>query len=96
MMQLPQQQASEIRSTVRATLPEKIQREPVLYTVTQFAKVETAFSEASLRSLIFRAEDRHASNSIVQSNGMVEAGALIRHGRKVLIHREKFLAWIAQ
>ena len=93
---MPQQSqhTSDIRSAVRATLPEQAPREPALYTVAQFANVEPAFTEAALRCLIFKAEERHSSAGVIPSNGMIECGALVRIGRKVLIHRAKFLAWV--
>lgn len=65
-----------------------------LYTVEQFAKVEPAFTSAALRNLIFKAEARHSSKGDIPGNGLIECGAVIRRGRKVIIHRERFLSWL--
>ena len=93
MTQRPQH-TSEIRSAVHATRPEQTSREQSLYTVAQHAEVEPAFTESALRNLIFKADSRHASNGVIPGNGMIESGALVRIGRKVLIHRAKFLEWV--
>lgn len=57
-------------------------------------KVEPAFTAAALRNLIFKAETRHSSKGEIPSNGLIECGAIIRCGRKVMIHRERFLEWV--
>lgn len=66
------------------------------FTVRQFTEVEPAFSQAALRNLVFKANPRKSTKGIIPGNGMLESGALIRVGRKVLINRARFLAWIAQ
>ena len=93
-MTQPQQLRSETRSAVLATLPEPARREPALYTVHQFAEIEPAFTQAALRNLIFKAEPRQSSKGPIPGNGLIEYGAIIRTGRKVMIHRERFLAWV--
>lgn len=65
-----------------------------LYTVEQFSVAEPAHSPAALRNLIFKAEPRHSSRGEIPGNGLIECGAIIRRGRKVLIHRERFLEWV--
>jgi len=65
----------------------------VFFTVEQFAGIEPAFTQAALRSLIFKAAPRQTSLGEISGNGALEAGAIIRHGRKVLIDRERFLSW---
>lgn len=55
-----------------------------LYTIRQFTAQQPAFSEGSLRWLIFHAED----------NGLLAAGAILRNGRRVLIDGERFLKWL--
>ena len=65
-----------------------------LYTVEQFANVEPVFTAAALRNLIFKAETRHSSKGEIPGNGLIECGAIIRCGRKVMIHRERFLEWV--
>ena len=53
-------------------------------TVQQFTAKHTAFNVGGLRSLIF---NEH-------SNGLAQAGAIVRIGRKVLIDETKFFAWV--
>ena len=52
------------------------------YTVKQMSMRHEAFTESSFRYLIFNAEE----------NGL--SPAIKRVGRKVLLHENKFLAWI--
>lgn len=52
-------------------------------------------TEAALRHLIFNSENRiSSSGDIIHGNGLVDFGAIIRIGRKVLIDLERFEAWI--
>lgn len=67
---------------------------PVLKTVEQFSSDNPAFSQASLRNLIFKAQARHSSKGLVKGNGLIEAGVLKRLGRKVLIDEIKFYQWV--
>lgn len=53
-------------------------------TVKQFSAKYKAFPEGGLRFKIFHAK----------TNGLAEAGAIIRDGRKVLINEEKFFEWL--
>lgn len=53
-------------------------------TVRQFSEKYPAFTQGGLRSLIFNES----------SNGIADAGAIVRIGRKVLICDSKFFAWI--
>ena len=64
------------------------------YTVEQFSKRNPAFSAAAMRNLIFKADDRESSRGKIQGNGLLAARAIIRCGRKVLIHEERFFAWL--
>jgi len=64
-----------------------------LYTVRQLSLAEPAYSESSLRNLIYNAESRASTKGEIPGNGLIEAGALIRCGRKVLLDRAKFLTW---
>jgi hypothetical protein len=57
-------------------------RPPGIYTVSLFASRHPAFTESSLRWLLFNAHE----------NGM--EAAVIRVGRRVLIHEERFLEWL--
>jgi hypothetical protein len=57
---------------------------PVYSTVKQFSEKHPAFSVGSLRAIIFNAS----------TNGLSEAGAIVRIGRKVLLNDTKFYDWI--
>lgn len=52
--------------------------------IKQLSELEPVFTEASLRHYIFHAD----------KNGLTKAGAISRLGKKVVIHVEKFMAWI--
>jgi hypothetical protein len=90
--QSPHQQ-STIGAAASAALPE-ISPHQTLYTVEQFAQTEPAFTSAALRCLIFKAESRQSTKGTITGNGLIECGAVIRSGRKVMIHRANFLAWV--
>lgn len=57
-------------------------QQKTMFTVREFSKIETAFSEAAIRALIF------------SDNGLTKCGAIFRVGRRVLIHRERFMQWL--
>lgn len=57
---------------------------PTLLTVKQFPPKHPAFTEPAIRMLIFNEKQ----------NGLADAGAIVRIGRKVLIDEEKFFDWI--
>jgi hypothetical protein len=66
-----------------------------LATVAQASNEYPAFSQAALRDLIFKSEDRFNSRGDrIPGNGLGEAGAIVRIGRKVLIDLDAFDAWI--
>ena len=52
--------------------------------VAQLSAEIPAFTQPSIRWLIFRAGD----------NGLDASGAIIRVGRRVLIDQEKFIGWL--
>lgn len=89
------QHTSNIAAAIRAAHPEIPPRQ-TLYTVEQFAKAEPAFTAAALRNLIFKAEVRQSSKGEIAGNGLLKCGAVVRRGRKVLIHRERFLEWVTK
>lgn len=64
-----------------------------LHTVKSFTESHPAFTEASLRSLIFHSTDRQSSRGPIKGNGL--SGAIVRLGRKILIDETKFLEWLA-
>jgi len=57
---------------------------PNYLTVRQFSEKHTAFAKGGLRDRIFHEK----------TNGLKEAGAIIRNGRRVLINEEKFFQWL--
>ena len=67
-----------------------------LFTVDQFSNLERVFTPPALRNLIFKAETRKTWKGEIPGNGLIECGAIIRVGRKVLIDGEKFLNWVRQ
>ena len=87
------QLANRIPAVTRSASPEISPRQ-TLYTVQQFATAEPVFTAAALRNLIFKAEPRHSSKGEIPGNGLIESGAVVRRGRKVMIHRERFLEWV--
>ena len=91
--QTPQHHGNDVAAALRSAHPE-LPPHQTLYTVEQLAKAEPAFTAAALRNLIFKAEPRHSSKGKIPGNGLIECGALLRQGRKVIIHRERFLAWM--
>ena len=65
-----------------------------LYTVPHFAERHEAFCEGGLRWLIFNSEDRKDSTGKeIPGNGLAGSGAIVRIGRRVLIHEAKFFDW---
>ena len=79
--------------------PNKRTRSNKLTTIKNMVKLapyEGAFSEASLRSLIFHSVQRkNKQGHLIPANGLQEAGSIIRIGRKVLIDINSFDAWLA-
>lgn len=89
------QHTSTTAAAIRAAYPDLPQRQ-TLYTVEQFAAAEPAFTAAALRNLIFKAQPRQSSKGEIPGNGLIECGAIVRRGRKVMIHGERFLDWVQQ
>ena len=63
-------------------------------TVEQFSNNYPCFTRSSLRNLIFKADQRQSTNGVISGNGLLECGAIIRIGRKVLINEDRFFQWI--
>lgn len=64
----------------------------ILLSVRQFSDKHPAFTQGSLRNLIFLSDNRKTSRGIIQGNGLNIA--LVRIGRKLLIDESKFFQWI--
>lgn len=69
-----------------------------LATIGQMANLPEyghVFTVSSLRHLLFQAQTRNGSRGqTVPGNGLAEAGAIIRLGRRVLIDLDAFDAWL--
>jgi len=57
---------------------------PRLYSVDQFSERNPALKRGQLRWLIFQAD----------SNGLEQAGAIIRLGRRVFLDEGRFFEWL--
>jgi hypothetical protein len=62
-------------------------------TIKLLSQEEPSFSEASLRNLVFKANNRKSSLGLIPGNGL--APHVRRIGRKVLISRKGFLEWVS-
>lgn len=65
-----------------------------LLSVKDFSAQHPTFPTATLRDLIFRSEPRHTAKGKIPGNGLLEAGAILRCGRKVLIDVPRFFQWL--
>lgn len=83
--------SNTVRSTVQPATPAPC---PVYFTVAQFAARNPAFSESAIRNIVFKADARKSTRGTIPGNGLIERGALLRLGRKVLIHEGRFFQWI--
>ncbi len=92
-MQAHTTQQMEASRALAAAFPAATPR-PVLLTVEQFSTRNPAFTPPALRNLIFKASPRHSTKGEIPGNGLIEAGAIIRLGRRVLIDEAKFLDWV--
>lgn len=88
-----QQQSNVIASALAGAFPELPPR-PVYLTVAQFSERNPAFTEPSLRNYIFKADARESTLGTIPGNGLIESGAIVRLGRKVLIHEGRFFDWV--
>jgi hypothetical protein len=55
-----------------------------LYSLKQFVENQKLFTMGSLRDKIFKSK----------SNGLDESKAIVRIGRKIFIHKERFNKWL--
>lgn len=86
--------ATENTQAIKAASPDLPLQTRALFTVRQFSEKYPAFSQGSLRNLIFLADKRHTSTGQIPGNGLDMA--LVRIGRKLLIDETKFFQWIEQ
>lgn len=51
---------------------------------------------AAIRNAIFKSHDRlDPRGAVIQGNGLAATGAVIRHGRRILIDLDAYRAWLA-
>jgi hypothetical protein len=65
-----------------------------LKTVATFSQDNPIFTQAALRGLIHKAKPYATHKGLAPANGLLESGAIIRLGRRLLINEPKFFAWI--
>ena len=87
-------QAAQINTAINAAHPPPIEQRPTYKTVEQFSNDNPCFTASSLRNLIFKGDARQSTNGLITGNGLLEIGAVIRIGRKVLINEDRFYQWI--
>jgi hypothetical protein len=69
-----------------------------LFTVDEFVELPefNYLTTGALRHLLYNAKPRYsASGEMIAGNGLVEAGAIVRIGRKILIDAAKFREWVS-
>ena len=69
-----------------------------LFTIRNLAKTPgyaQAFSESSLRHLVFDAKPRkNSKGEAIDGNGLAQIGAILHVGRKILIDLDRFDSWL--
>lgn len=71
---------------------------PNLATIPNLAKIfaNANVTSAGIRQQIFKAADRiNSRGERIPGNGLAQTGAIIRHGRKILIDVDKYGRWLA-
>lgn len=66
-------------------------------TVKRLASLDTYYwlSESAIRHLIFQSQPRiNSRGETIPGNGLAEAGAIVRIGRKILIELNAFDKWV--
>ena len=67
-----------------------------LFTIEQFSERRRAWTQSALRNHILNSSDRvNSRGERIPGNGLAEAGAIVRVGRRVLIDEEAFFRWVA-
>lgn len=66
--------------------PDPIPALPTYCTVAQLAAIEPALGRGAIRDDLFHRK----------TNGLEDSGAVVHRGRRILLHRELYLTWIAQ
>ena len=91
-----QRTAAQLEELPKAEAAHWLSEPRDLITVQLCSQRRPARSPAALRSLILNAEGRvNSRGDKIPGNGLAEAGAIIRVGRRVLIDETAFFCWIA-
>ena len=86
---------SRVRS-LEGTSPQSRPPPNNLKSIKELAAMDPQFSEAALRYHVHRAYARTTKHGeFLPANGLGEAGAVVRIGRRVLLDVDKFYAWVA-
>ncbi len=85
-------EATTVAQAIKAAYPDLPPQPRTLLTVRQFTDKHQAFTQGSIRNLIFLSENRKTSKGVIKGNGLDIA--LVRIGRKLLIDEAKFFEWI--
>lgn len=89
------QQSSETANAFAAT-SRALSPHPVFLTVEQFCTRNPAFTRPAMRNYIFKGETRQSTKGEIPGNGLIEAGAILRVGRKILVDEDRFFDWVRQ
>ena len=82
--------ASVIGSGALSNYPQKV----TVKGLVEMPEWKGVFTESAVRGLIDKSRARYSSRGVIPGNGLIEAGAVIRLGRKILIDVNKFRAWV--
>ena len=74
---------------------EKLRRLATIGNFANLPRYQGVFSVAAIRHLVFQSKPRFDSKgNIIPGNGLAEAGAILRVGRRVLIDLDRFDEWL--
>lgn len=74
-------------------------KQPRLATVSELPSKSgySWLTQAAMRHLIFKATPRkNSKGEAIPTNGLIECGAIIKLGRKVLVDLDRFDQWVEQ
>lgn len=66
-----------------------------LYSLKKFAERHSSFlTTSAITNQVFKAQSRHSTKGEIPGNGMMDFGAIVRVGRKVLIDETAYFQWL--
>jgi hypothetical protein len=86
------QTSSNVTSQVPHVNPNHPFPPKMILTVKQLSDRNPAFSQGSIRALIFNAKPRKSTTGEIPGNGLDDC--IVRIGRKLLINEVKFHLWL--